>query len=264
MTSTQFKTKVPRFFADLKRRRVFQVMAVYGAVSLASLEGLSLLQPVLLLPDWSSRVAGFIALSGFPFSVYLTWYFDYDDHLVVTSPATPEELDEIIRKPRLRRWATGTFALAGLFFVGSTGWYALTPPTVPSSIAVLPFIQRTELPGDAFFAEGLQDDILVHMSRDPSLRVVSRTSVQRFRGSALPLGAMADSLNVRYVLEGAVQRSGDTVHVTIQIIRGDDDSHAWAGTWDVVLAPTSTLLVQRQIAEDIAEVVRQLGTVRAM
>lgn len=252
---------MPLFFADLKRRRVFQVMAVYGAVSLASLEGLSLLQPVLQVPAWFYRMTGLVALAGFPLIVYLTWYFDYDDHLIKTPPATPEELDEIIHLPRLRRWAAGAFAVAGLFFVGVTGWYALEPPTVQSSIAVLPLIQRTDLLEDAFFVDGLHDDILIHMSQDPALRVVSRTSVQRFRGSVLPLSAMADSLDVMYVLEGAVQRSGDTVHVTIQIIQGHNDSHVWAGTWDVVLAPTDTLRVQRQIAEDVAEVVRRLGTV---
>lgn len=258
---------MPPVLADLKRRRVFHTMAVYGAASFAALEGLSLLQPVLMVPEWGYRLAGFLVLVGLPIVVILTWLYDVDiqQGVVRTPPATPEELAAIVRLPRTRRWPSGVLGLAGLVLLSGSAWYALVPEEVHvpgtrhrPTLAVLPLEARTDLAEDGFFIDGLHDDILIQLSRDPALRLISRTSVGRFRGTTLSLPAVADSLGASLIMEGAVQRAGDTVRVSVQLIDGRTDAHLWAGRWDEALSAETTLFLQEAVAQDIASAVARV------
>lgn len=260
MEEKQDRRTLPRFLADLKRRRVFHVMAVYGAISLASLEGISLIQPILSVPDAGYRAAGWIAMLGFPLAVALAWLYDYDDHLVRTPPASMDELDALVRLPTWRRWSAGLLALLGMLFVVGAGWYAIAPQvdsTTPT-VAVLPFTPRTGVAADDRFIGGLHDDILVRLSREPGVHVVSRTSTLRFADSRVPMRALADSLGAYLIVEGGVQREGDVVRITVQVIQGAEDDHAWAGTWDIQWTEEGALDAQTRIAEGVARVVRAI------
>lgn len=257
---------MPPVLADLKRRRVFHTMAVYGAASFAALEGLSLLQPVLMVPAWGYRLAGFVVLVGLPIAVVLTWLYDVDiqQGVVRTPPATPEELEAIVRLPRARRWPAGVLGLAGLVLLSGSAWYALVPDEIHAgtrhrqTLAVLPLEARTDLVEDGFFIDGLHDDILIQLSQDPSLRLISRTSVGRFRGTTLSLPAVADSLGASLIIEGAVQRAGDTVRVSVQLIDGRTDAHLWAGRWDEALTAETALFLQEAVAQEIASAVERV------
>ncbi len=251
---------LPRFFADLKRRRVFRVLAWYGAAAFATLQAIELLEPILPLPPSLYRAAGIVLIFGLPIAGALSWLYDYDHGLVRTAPATPEELDALVHMPRIRRWASGLLALGGLALLVLTGWYAVrsgsgrTARDDPRpSLAILPFSNRSAVADDAFFVEGLHDDILVQLSRVKSLRVISRTSVLRFRGSDLPLPVIADSLGVAAVLEGAVQRSGTRVRVSMQLIDAQTERHLWGERWDEELTPANVLSIQLALAVDIAK-----------
>ena len=254
---------IPRVFADLKRRRVFRVVAVYGAVGFAILQGVELIQPVLSLPGWVYRATGIFLLAGLPVAVVLAWLYDFDDGLKKTAPATEEELDAIVHLPRTFRWASGMLALAGVGLLVGGGWFAFRSPgdVVPFErdgpvVAVLPFVNRSALPEDEYFVDGLHDDVLIELSRISSLRVISRTSVLRFRGSELSLRAIADSLHATAILEGAVQRSGNRVRVSMQLIDAATEAHLWAEQWDTELTPVSLLAIQDTLALDIAGALR--------
>jgi TolB-like protein len=230
---------IPRVFADLKRRRVFRVVAVYGAAGFAILQGVELIQPVLSLPGWVYRATGILLLVGFPVAVVLAWIYDFDDGLRRTAPATPEELDAIVHLPRTFRWASGMLALAGAGLLIVGGWFAFRAPrdVVPSErdgpvVAVLPFANRSALPEDGYFVDGLHDDILIELSRISSL------------------------LHATAILEGAVQRSGNRVRVSMQLVDAATEAHLWAEQWDTELTPVSLLAIQDTLALDIATALR--------
>lgn len=260
---TRWIRDLPRIFADLKRRRVFKVVAVYGAVGFAILQGVELLEPVLSLPPWLYRSTGVALLIGFPVAVVLTWLYDFNDGLSRTAPATPEELDAIVHLPWTFRWASGIFALGGIGLLVVAGWlvFRSPPATAPVQrngplVAVLPFANRSALPEDEFFVEGLHDDVLIELSRMSSLRVISRTSVSRFRNTELSLRAIADTLHATAILEGAIQRSGNQVRVSMQLVDGATEEHLWADQWDTELTPANLLAIQDTLALDIATALR--------
>jgi TolB-like protein len=215
------------------------------------------------------RIAGFILLGGFPVAMLMAWMYDYDNGVIRTPVATPEELSAIIRAPRLARWSAGALGLGGVFLLGVSGLYALAShrPEIHWTqqhpiVAVLPFVIRSPDPADVHFAEGLHDDVLVQLSSRQPLGVISRTSAVRLRDTDLPLSVIANSLGASAVLEGAVQRSGDTVRVTMQLIDARTDEHLWAAHWDERLTPSGVLLLQRILADSIAEAVDRALTGR--
>lgn len=255
--------KPPRFFADLLRRRVFRTLGVYGAGSFAVLQGVDLIQPVLMLPGWVYRATGIVLLAGLPVALVLTWIYDYDEGLVRTPPATAEELDAIIELPRIRRWPMGILAIGGLGLVVLSGWLALSERRSRSvgrdprpSVAVLPFANRSPQADDSFFTDGLHDDILIELGRVSSLRVIGPTSVARIADARISVAGIADSLGVTALLEGSVQRSGDQVRVSMQLIDGNTEEHLWAQRWDEDLTPNNLLAIQEELARAIAGALR--------
>jgi eukaryotic-like serine/threonine-protein kinase len=127
--------------------------------------------------------------------------------------------------------------------------------TVPAkSIAVLPFENLSRDPDNAYFAEGIQDEILTRLSKIADLKVISRTSTRQYKSASANVPEIAKQLGVAHVLEGSVQKSGDAVRVNVQLIRAADDSHIWADTFDRKL--TDTFSVESEVAKAIAD---QLG-----
>jgi serine/threonine protein kinase/Tfp pilus assembly protein PilF len=164
------------------------------------------------------------------------------------------------RKARRTRLALGTAALVVL------GLYALLvfqPPGVHNapvnpvpekSIAVLPFENRSEEKANAYFAEGIQDEILTRLSKIADLKVISRTSTQHYKSTPENLPEIARQLGVAHILEGSVQKSGDAVRVNVQLIKAANDSHLWADTFDRKL--TDIFSVESEVAKAIADQLR--------
>ena len=185
--------------------------------------------------------------------------------------------------PTARKWVLVVVGLLGLGAVvsfllrgeqaGDAGAPAVATPagsavavdakdtTRDKSIAVLPFANRSAKPDDAYFAEGMHDDLLTQLSRVGDLRVVSRTSVARYEGTDKPIKQVASELGVGVVLEGAVQRAGDRERINVQLIDGRTDTQLWAETFDRELTVANLFEIQSEITVAIADALKSvLGT----
>ena len=167
-------------------------------------------------------------------------------------------------KPTLRKFAPTAIAF-GLLLVIGIGWWWTTQrrrPTSPAapgavhsanqkSIAVLPFENLSRDPDNAYFADGIQEEILTRLSKIADLKVISRTSTQRYKTAPQNLSEIAKQLSVAHILEGTVQKAGDQVRVNVQLINARNDSHLWADKYDRKL--TDIFAVESEIATKIAE-----------
>src|SRR4051812_1890534 len=131
---------------------------------------------------------------------------------------------------------------------------AVSPSIPEKSIAVLPFENRSRAPDNAYFADGIQDEILTRLSKISDLRVISRTSTQHYKSAPENLPEIARQLGVAYILEGSVQKSGDAVRINVQLIKAANDSHLWGDTFDRKL--TDIFLVESEVAKAIADTLK--------
>jgi len=184
------------------------------------------------------------------------------------SLATPVPVAATAPESPPRRVVPGAWliALAPALAAGLwLAWSSMREPQAPSalpgapplhSIAVLPFENRSRLAEDAYFVDGLHDDILTQLTHIGGLKVISRTSVARFRDSELPLREIGEALGATQILEGAVQRSGDRVRVTLQLVDAGTDTHRWAESYDRVLDADSLFAIQSEVARAVAAALR--------
>ncbi|MEJ2483745.1 MAG: hypothetical protein P8049_11705, partial [Gemmatimonadota bacterium] len=260
-----------RFFAELKRRHVFRVSAVYGATAFVIVQAADVLQEALRLPEAFLTGVAVLALLGFPLAVALAWAFDRTPQGVVrTEAATTQEIQEIVAQPASRRWPSGLLALVGIAALAAAAWltFVRTPSgaatgsgavasegVVPAeaSLAVLPFANLSGDEETQPFADGLHDDLLTQLSKIGALTVISRTSVQEYRNTTKNVREIASELGVATVLEGGVQRAGDRYRINVQLIDADTDAHLWAEQYDGELTTANIFDVQTDIATSIAE-----------
>jgi TolB-like protein len=245
------------FLAELKRRKVFRVTAVYGAASFGILQAADILFPRIGLPDWTVTLVAALALAGFPLALILSWAFERTPEGVhKTSPAVTGELEAIASAPAKSRWPLGIAALGGIALLGFGAWWVLGRPDAAEarsydSIAVLPFVNMTEDPQNEYLGDGLAEELLNALTRIEGLRVESRTSSFALKDSRLGATAIGDSLGVATVLEGSVRRSPDRLRVTAQLIDTADGSHVWSETYD--RAPADLLDIQDDLSHRIVE-----------
>ena len=136
----------------------------------------------------------------------------------------------------------------------SSGKSAIGVPIAEKSIAVLPFENRSDDKANAYFADGIQDEILTRLAKIADLKVISRTSTQHYKSAPENLSEIARQLGVAHIVEGSVQKSGDAVRVNVQLIKAANDSHLWADTFDRRL--TDIFSVESEVAKAIAEQLR--------
>jgi len=276
-----------RFFAELKRRRVFRVMAVYGAVGFALLQALDLLMPALLLPEWSYRLVAVLLLLGFPVAIVLAWAFESTpEGIRRTADADPGELTAIVAQPAAKRWSAGLAALAATgLFVGAvwgglrvtglgggsseTAADAAAPtasltarpeagapttdvPVTRQAVAVLPFADLAGTDDSRAFALGLHDDLMTQLTKVPDLKVTSRTSVMAYADGGRPVREIADELGVGSIVEGGVRTAGGRVRMNVQLIDPATDEHIWAETFDAELTASNVFEIQGEIARSVA------------
>src|SRR5438309_897697 len=182
----------------------------------------------------------------------------YDDQF--GNATLPRKL-ETVRKRRARvRWAEVAVALLVLAAIIAAFVLLLRRPTrsalaiVEKSIAVLPFENLSRDPDNAYFADGIQDEILTRLSKIADLKVISRTSTQHYKSAPGNLSEIGRQLSVAHILEGSVQKSGDAVRVNVQLIKAANDSHLWADTFDRKL--TDIFSVESEVAKAIADQLR--------
>ena len=245
------------FFAELKRRNVYKVAAAYAVVAWLLIQIATQVFPFFEIPNWTVRLVVLLIMIGFPIALIIAWAFE----LTPQGLQRTETLDEKgIPPSKNRAWIfvviiAGVMSL-GLFFLGRytvVGNRSLT--SLPSkSIAVLPFDNLSRDPDNAFFAEGIQDEILARLAKIADLKVISRTSTQQYKSSPGNLPEIAKQLGVSNLLEGSVQKANDRVRVTVQLINAADDAHLWAETYDRNL--TDIFAVESEIAKMIADTLR--------
>src|SRR5512140_1930091 len=247
------------FFAELKRRNVYRAAVAYGVVAWFLTQLTTQVFPFFEIPNSAVRFVVIALAVGFPIAMLLSWLYELTPEGIVRT----EDLDPV--QARSVQRASGRildFIIIGvlllviaMMIVERRPFYRQTgESTSLKSIAVLPFENRSEDKGNAYFAEGIQDEILTRLSKIADLKVISRTSTQHYKSAPGNLPEIARQLGVAHILEGSVQKSDDAVRVNVQLIKSANDSHVWADTFDRKL--TDTFSVEREVAKAIAD---QLG-----
>ncbi len=255
-----------RFFAELKRRKVFRVMAVYGGVAFVILQVADIALPGLGLPEWTITLILVLTLLGFPLAIVLAWAFEMTpDGVKKTGDAAPGEITQIVSAPAGSRWPVGLAAAAGtaLFLIaawlmlgrpgpgGAGAAGAIVDPDAPvESIAVLPFSDLSPDGDQEYFGDGLAEELLDALANVDGLIVAARTSSFRFKGDDVDIPEVAERLGVQTVLEG-VRSGGDRLRITAQLVNADG-FHLWSDSYDVTVAEMQDLIgVQEEIAQAI-------------
>jgi TolB-like protein len=176
------------------------------------------------------------------------------------NPQVPEKLKQYSRKQRFKRTLVllllaVALAVGALILIRQRPKPSSSMAGIPEkSIAVLPFENRSEDKANAYFADGIQDEILTRLSKIADLKVISRTSTQHYKSAPANLSEIARQLGVAQIVEGSVQKSGDSVRVNVQLIKAANDSHLWADTFDRKL--TDIFAVESEVAKAIADQLR--------
>jgi len=267
------------FIAELKRRNVFRVAIAYVLLGWAVLQGADFLLDLVEAPGWVIRVFVIAGLVGLPFALFFAWAYELTpegikresevDRSQTIAPQTSRKLNGIIigllvvavalllldklwqRSPGA---APEAASMAGQRVVEAAP--AAETEARDRSIAVLPLVNRSANPEDAFFAEGMHDELLTQLSRIGSLRVISRTSVMGYAGTTKRLPEIGRELGVATILEGGVQRAGDRVRINVQLIEADTDEHLWAEVYDRELTADNLFEIQSDITRAIAGALR--------
>ena len=247
-------------FTELKRRNVYKVAVAYAVVGWLLIQVATQVFPFLEIPNWMIRLVILLTAFGFPVALIIAWAFEL----------TPEGIKRTEAADAARQHSRGGVWIAvvvvaatlslGLFLLGRYSAGRATPqvtetPTAPNpqkSIAVLPFENLSEEKANAFFADGVQDEILTDLSKIADLKVISRSSVMHYRsGLERNPRKIGEELGVAHVLEGSVQRSGNRIRVNAQLIDARNDTHLWAQTYDRDLS--DVFAIQSEIAKTIAD-----------
>jgi len=267
------------FFEELKRRNVVRVGIAYGVAAWVLLQIFDVVGEILELPEWGGKLILAMLVIGFFVALFLAWAFELTpdgikrEHEVDRSqsitPHTGKKLNNAILV--LMAVAIG-YLLFDKFFLSKqlaelaqeTAPVSAAQPATPpppsaalavdrQSIAVLPFDNRSRLEEDEFFVEGIHDDLLTNLARIGSLKVISRTSVGKYKNTGKSIPEIAGELGVATVMEGAVQRSGNTVRINVQLIDAQTDEHLWAEIFDRELTADNLFAIQSEISEEIAK-----------
>ncbi len=234
------------FFEELQRRKVYRVAAAYIIVAGFIIQIGSAVFPAWELPNWTFRLLVVLLLIGFPIALILAWAFDVTPQGIRATKATAVETH--LRRNMIILTATGVIAsiAAGFFLLPRT-----SAGKIDKSIAVLPFENLSDEKENAYFANGIQDDILTNLAKIGDLKVISRTSVMPYRGSGLRSARdIGKALGVATLLEGSVRRIGNRVRVNVQLINANNDEHIWAEDYDRDL--TDVFAIQTDLARRIA------------
>jgi TolB-like protein len=247
--------KPKNFLTELKRRNVYRAAVAYGVVAWFLTQLTTQVFPFFEVPNYTVRFVVIALAGGFPIAMLLSWVYEFTPEGVVRT----EDLDPKQAKSIQRR--TGRildFVIIGMLLlviamlvVGRLPFYRQADESISQkSIAVLPFENRSQDKANAYFADGIQDEILTRLSKVADLKVISRTSTRHYKSAPQNLPEIARQLGVAHILEGSVQRSGEAVRVNVQLIKAANDSHLWADTYDRKLIDIFS--VESDVAEKIA------------
>ena len=260
------------FFAELKRRNVYKVAVAYAVVAWLLIQAASIFLPAFDAPPWVMKIFIIVIIFGFPVALIFSWAFE------ITPEGIKLEMEIDPKKSIARKTGRKIVGLTIALAIVAAGMFVyemvrpvgtslrdvrsgdakdegpLGEPSLPApnkSIAVLPFDNLSRDPDNAYFCEGVQDEILTRLAKVADLKVISRTSTQHFKSAPENLPQIAKQLGVAHILEGSVQKASDQVRVNVQLINALTDAHLWAETFDRKL--TDIFAVESEIAKTVAE-----------
>ncbi|MEJ2532725.1 MAG: hypothetical protein P8Y92_13095 [Halioglobus sp.] len=266
---------LPRFLAELKHRNVYRAAVVYAAVGWALLEAADVVLPRLGLPDWTVNFVLALVLLGFPLAIVFAWIFDISAQGIVrTEPISPHA------RHRFSFVSIAEFVLicvlvitVGYLYVDRLSLQkgmlesesAVQDQPAPDqrfapdpeqyrAIAVLPFADMSEAGDQAWFAEGIAEELLIALSQVKPLSVMARTSSFAFKGTDKTVAQIADILGVQAVLEGSVRRSKDRVRITAQLVDAHSGFQIWSGSYQRQIVDIFQL--QDEVAKSVVEALR--------
>ena len=236
------------FFQELQRRKVYRVAAAYVVAAGFIIQIASAIFPAWELPNWTLRLVIVLLLIGFPVALILAWAYDVTPKGIQVTPKVPGGH---------RRRNVTLLVVAGVIISIAAGFLLLPRASarkVDKSIAVLPFQNLSAEKENAYFAEGIQNEILTKLATVRDLKVISRTSTAKYQSKPANLKIVAQELGVSTILEGTVQRAGDKVRVNVQLIDARADAHLWAKSYDRDFK--DVLSVESEVAAQIADALK--------
>src|SRR5437870_1727186 len=250
------------FFSELKRRYVYKVALAYAVVGWLLVQVTTQVFPIFEIPNWAARLIVLAIIIGFPIALVIAWAFE----LTPEGLKRTEDVDRATeRRGKSHAWiyvvAIGAVLSIGLFLLGrytdrdiasAARTEAATGSSIPQkSIAVLPFENLSDDKSAAYFADGIQDEILTKLASIADLKVISRTSTAKYKSKPEDLKRVSQQLGVATVLEGSVQKADDKVRVNVQLIDAKADSHLWAKTYDRDIK--DVFAVESEVAQEIVD-----------
>src|SRR5262245_47529857 len=243
------------FFTELKRRNVYKVAIAYAVVAWLLMQIASQIFPFFDIPSWGVRLVVLLLIIGFPIALVLAWAFELTPEGIKRTEDV--DLSKSIRRKTGRKLdfliiAVLLLVIAALLF---QRFHPKVSPAVSSSpeksIAVLPFENLSQEKANAYFAEGIQNEILTRLATVRDLKVISRTSTAKYQSKPDNLKTVAQELGVFAILEGAVQKAGDKVRVNVQLIDARTDTHLWGKSYDRDFK--DVLGVESEVSQEIAD-----------
>jgi TolB-like protein/regulator of sirC expression with transglutaminase-like and TPR domain len=244
------------FFAELKRRNVYRAAVAYGVVAWFLTQLTTQVFPFFEIPNSAVRFVVIALAIGFPIAMLLSWIYEFTPEGVVRTedlqPAQARSAQRVTGRILDFIIIGALLLVIAMLIFGRLPFYRQTGESISQkSIAVLPLENLSGDPNNAYFAEGIQEEILTRLAKVADLKVISRTSTQRYQSKPGNLAEIAKQLGVATILEGSVQKVADQVRVNVQLVNGQTDSHLWAETYDRKL--TDIFGVESEIAKGIAE-----------
>src|SRR5438034_2938562 len=260
------------FFRELKQRKVYRVALGYAVVAWLVIQISATVMPVYHAPEWILPIFITAVALGFPVALVLAWAFEVKGGVI---DKTPEPAGALSTANKRRVWLLAAAGLiisalavrsywiwhpsrnasAAKSMTASTASESSTvaKPGVPNdkSVAVLPFANLSRDPDNAYFAAGIQDEIITRLAKISQLKVISCTSTQRFKSAPDDLPEIAMQTGEANILEGSVQRTTDQLRVNVQLVEAATDAHLWADTFDRKL--TDIFKIESEIAKTVAE-----------
>ena len=246
MLAPEKSVALPGFFGEVRRRKVYRVAAAYIIAAGGIIQLASAAFPAWELTSWALRVLIVCLLMGFPVALMLAWAFDITAEGIQATPDVASSSGHTRRNMIV-------LVACGLILSAAAGFFLLpgvATHKIDRSIAVLPFQNLSDAKENAYFADGIQDDLLTNLSKIGDLKVISRTSVMPYREMQSNAREIGKTLGVGTILEGSVRRVGNRVRVNVQLINVANDQHIWAEDYDREL--TDVFAIQSDLAQKIA------------
>ena len=244
------------FLAELKRRNVYRAAVAYGVVAWFLTQLTTQVLPLFEIPNSAMRFVVIALVVGFPIAMLLAWVYEFTPEGVVRTedlhPAQAKSAQRVTGRILDFIIIGALLLVIAMLIVGRLPFHRQTGESISQkSIAILPFENLSEEKANAYFADGIQNEILTRLATVRDLKVISRTSTAKYKSKPDNLKTVAQELGVSTILEGAVQKAGDKVRVNVQLIDARADTHLWAKSYDRDFK--DVLGVESEVSQEIAE-----------